>query len=81
MFNKLFDSIKNIDKKIKDVMIKGFKFSLTICAFSTLILALHSTYPYSHILFDSGLILFRTGIMFGVSFFVCAIATNTINTY
>jgi len=78
MFNKLFENIKSIDKKIKDVMLKGFKFSFILCILSTLVLATYSTYPYSNILFESGIILFRTSLMFAVYFFICGMATNTI---
>jgi hypothetical protein len=43
-----------------------------------MILELHITYPFSHIVYDAGLILFRTGIMIAVSFFMCAFATDKL---
>lgn len=40
----------------------GFKISFVLCLFATFILSLYNTYPTSHIIYDSSLILFRTGL-------------------
>ena len=78
MFNKLVDSIKNIDPSIFKVMILGFKFSFIICFLALLLLIIHNTYPSSYIVYKSGLALFRTGLTFAVGFFICALATDII---
>lgn len=62
--------IKNIDKKILSLMFNGFKFSSIILIISLYILLLYKFYPISHILFESGILLFRASLMFAVSFFI-----------
>ena len=78
MIDQLINDIKNIEEPIFKVMIKGFKFSFMVCLISFLILVVYNTYPTSHIIHKSSLILFRTGVMFAVQFFICAFATDII---
>ena len=59
-------------------MIHGFKFSFIICIISSIISFSYILNPISHILYDSGIILFKTGLTFGAMFFVCAFAIDTI---
>lgn len=78
MIKKFINSAKNIEKDILKIMISGFKFSLIICVISCIISALYILNPISHILYDSGIILFKTGLTFGVVFFICAFAMDNI---
>lgn len=78
MIKKFINSAKNIEKDIFKIMISGFKFSLVICVISCIISALYILNPISHILYDSGLILFKTGLTFGVMFFICAFTIDNI---
>ena len=78
MIDKLIDNIKEIDKPILKFMFKGLKFSASICFLSILILIAYSTYPISHIGLHSSIILFQTGIMFAVSFFICGFITDKL---
>ena len=78
MINKLINSIKNIDKKILKIMFLGFKFSFIICIISCLISLCYIFNPISHIIYISGIILFKTSITFAVSFFICAVAMDKI---
>lgn len=78
MIKKFIDSIKNIEKDIFKIMISGFKFSLVICIISCIISLLYIISPASHILYESGIILFKAGITFAVSFFLCAFAIDKI---
>jgi len=78
MIAKLISNVKEIDKSIVKVMIRGFKFSAYICIFSLLILLTYSTYPISHILLDSSLIIFRTGLFFAVGFFMCGFVVDKL---
>ena len=66
MINKLILEIKNMDMPIVKAMKVGFKISFVLCLFATFILSLYNTYPISHIIYDSSLILFRTGLFFAV---------------
>ena len=55
-----------------------FLFSLLFCLFSVLVLyTYHSRYPLP-IIFTVGTILFKSSLMFFVSFFICGIAFDTI---
>ena len=78
MIKKLIDNIKNIDKKVLKIMIYGFKFSLIICIISSLVSLYYILNPISHILYSSGIILFKTGLTFASAFFVCAFAMDKI---
>ena len=78
MITKLIDNIKSIDKNILKIMFFGFKFSFIICIISCIISLFYILNPVSHIIYDSGLILFKTSISFAVSFFICAFAMDKI---
>lgn len=78
MIKKFINSAKNIEKDILKIMISGFKFSLIVCVISCIISALYILNPVSHILYDSGIILFKTGLTFGIMFFICAFAIDNI---
>jgi len=78
MIKKVIDNIKNIDKKIKKIMITGFNFSFIICVISCIISLYYISTPISHILYNSGIILFKTGLTFASAFFVCGFAINEI---
>jgi hypothetical protein len=78
MLKQLIDNIKNIDKKVFKIMIFGFKCSFIVCFLSSIISLSYILNPISHILFDSGIILFKTGLTFASAFFVCAFAMDKI---
>ena len=78
MTKKLINNIKSIDKKILKIMIFGLKFSFIICAISCVISIYYISNPISHILYNSGIILFKTGLTFASTFFICAFAIDKI---
>ncbi len=78
MIKKLIDNIKNIDKKVLKIMIYGFNFSFIICIISCIISLSYILNPISHVLYNSGIILFKTGLTFASTFFVCAFAMDKI---
>ena len=78
MINKLILEIKNMDMPIVKAMKVGFKISFVLCLFATFILSLYNTYPISHVIYDSSLILFRTGLLLAVSSFMSALVINKI---
>lgn len=71
-------SFKNKDKKVYSIMINGFKFSAIILIVSLYILLLYKFYPISHILFQSGLLLFKVGLNFAISFYICGIVVDSL---
>lgn len=78
MIKKFINSAKNIEKDILKIMLSGFRFSLVVCIISCIISLLYILNPISHILYDSGIILFKTGLTFAAMFFVCAFAMDNI---
>jgi len=78
MLKKLIDNINNIDKKIIKIMLSGLKFSFIICITSCMISLYYISNPISHILYNSGIILFKTGLTFASTFFVCGFAIDKI---
>ena len=78
MLKKLIDNINNIDKKIIKVMVSGLNFSFIICIIACMVSLYYISTPISHILYNSGIILFKTGLTFASAFFICAIAIDKI---
>ena len=78
MIKKIITNIKNIDKSILKIMFAGLKFSLIICIISCILSLTYILNPISHIIYYSGIILFKTGLTFGIMFFVCAFAMDKI---
>ncbi len=78
MVNKFIDNFKSIEKDILKIMFLGFRFSFIICIISCIISLLYILNPISHIIYDSSIILFKTGLTFSVMFFICAFAIDKI---
>lgn len=77
MLKTIVNSIEKLDIKVKNIMVKGFEFSFIFCIFSALILLIYDFYMLP-ILYYSGLILFKTSIMFFVDFIILGIGFDTI---
>ena len=78
MIKQILDRSKKIDNKIIKIMIFGFYFSFVILLISFFISFIYILTPISHVLFKSGIILFKTGITFGVMFFISGFVIDTI---
>ena len=78
MIKKIIENVRNIEKGTLKIMFSGFKFSFTVYILSAIVLLSYIMNPTSHIIYDSGLILFKTSITFAVSFFICAFAIDKI---
>ena len=78
MIKKLTNNIKNLDKDILKIMFWGFKFSFFICILSSIVLLTYIVNPISYIILEAGTILFKTGLTFAVSFFICGFVVNNI---
>ena len=77
-FVKRFEEFKSIEKNILSVMFKGFKISFGIAIFSSLVLLFYILNPISYIIYESGIILFKTSITFLVFLFITGIVTNIV---
>lgn len=69
--------LKELDIKVKNIMINGFKFSFLFCIFSTFVLLIYNFYMLP-ILYYSGIILFKTSLMFFVDFIIIGIGFDKI---
>lgn len=78
MVKKVIDNVKNIEKDIIKIMMSGFKFSLIVGIISGIVSLLYILNPISHILYDAGIILFKTGLTFAIAFFISAFAMDKI---
>ena len=78
MINEFINKIKSIEEKTSKIMIKGFHFSFIILFISFLISLTYISNPISHVLYKSGILLFKTGLTFAVMSFISAFAIDTI---
>lgn len=69
--------LKELDIKVKNIMLNGFKFSFLFCMFSALILIIYEFYMLP-VLYYSGIILFKTSLMFFVDFIILGIGFDKI---
>ena len=77
MMRIIINKFKNLDNKVKEIMISGFKCSFIVCLLSILILLIYNFYMLP-ILYDIGTILFKTSLMFFVDFIILGIGFDTI---
>jgi hypothetical protein len=77
MFKVIKEKFKNIDKSVKNIMLKGIKFSFAFCIFSAIILLVYNFYMLP-IIYYSGTILFKTSLMFISYFIVLGVCFDTI---
>ena len=78
MIHKYINSLFDMDKKIIKIVEFGFILSMLICIIATTIFYFYNINILSYIYHDISLILFQTGIIFAIGFFVCGFATNKI---
>lgn len=77
MLEKIISKFKNLDDKVKKIMVNGFKFAFLFCIFSAIILLIYNFYTLP-ILYYIGTMLFKTSLMFFVDFIILGISFDTI---
>ena len=77
MIKMIINKFKNLDDKVKTIMINGFKFSFIFCILSIFILNVYNFYMLPT-LYYSGTLLFKTSLMFFVDFLILGIGFDTI---
>lgn len=77
MINMIIDKYKNLDDKVKNIMINGFKFSFAFLMLSVLVLGTYHLYTLP-IIYTCGTILFKTSIMFIVDFIILGVGFDTL---
>ena len=77
MIKMIMNKYNNLDNKVKNIMLKGFKFSFIFCIISTFVLLVYNFYMLP-ILYYSGIILFKTSLAFFAYFIILGIGFDTI---
>lgn len=78
MVQNLFSKITNIDKSILRIIKIILVISFSICIISALILSIYIYSPASHITYQIGLKLFKSGLMIAVFGFICGIGVDLL---
>ena len=71
-------SFFDMEEPIYKIVLFGFKLSIVICLSAICSLLLYFKFYISHDLYEGSIILFRTGLLFAIQFFICGIAINKI---
>ena len=69
MIKMVINKFKNLDDKVKKIMINGFKFSFIFLIISVLVLIVYKLYMLP-VIYYCGTILFKTSLMFFVDFII-----------
>ena len=77
MIQKIMNIFRNIDKQVKNIMIKGFKISLLYSILATCVLLTYHFYLFP-ILYLVGTILLKTSFMFFADFIILGIGFDRI---
>jgi len=77
MIKMIIEKYKNIDDKVKKIMINGFKFSFAFLILSILVLGAYQVYMLP-IIYICGTILFKTSLMFFVDFIILGIGFDIL---
>lgn len=78
MIKEITNTVKNFDLKIKDIMIKGLRFSLIVSIIGTMFLLYYISFKNSLLIYYIGLKIVALSISLGSSFFACAFAIDKI---
>jgi len=76
--NKLLNIIKNFDKNISKIVQFGFIFCFILCMIAVSILFTYESIYSLPILFYIGYSLFKSSLMFSVTFLICGISFDKI---
>ena len=71
-------TIKNFDKKIKELMFKGLYFSLGVAILATTILIFYIYFSHDNIVYYIGIEIMHLSVSFAASFIASAIAMDKI---
>ena len=82
MLHKFFSIIKdtffNLDKIALHILKNGLYFCAFLCIISILVLLVYNFFLVNPLIFEIGLTLFKTSIIFAIEFIICAIAADKI---
>ena len=78
MKNKIIEIFKNLDSKTIKIIKNGLKFCTVICAIALAILLMYTFTNTSPIIYEIGIILFKTSLLFSVEFLICGIVVDSL---
>ena len=78
MINKIIEIFKNLDSKTIKIIKNGLKFCTIICTIAIAILLVYIFTNTSPIIYEIGIILFKTSLLFSVEFLICGIVVDSI---
>lgn len=78
ILENLINTIKNFDKKIKKIMIKGLYFSLAVAVISSLILIYYISFSHNNFIYYIGIEVMHLAISFAASFIACGIVMDKV---
>ena len=78
MINQIIKNIKELEQKALITMLIGFKFCILLGFIASIILLFNILNPYSYIIYECGIILFKNSILYICTFFICAIVMDNI---
>ena len=74
----LIHTIKNFDKKIKGIMVKGLFFSLTVAILATVILIYYIYFSHNNLFYYIGIEIMHLAASYFSSFVACAIVIDKV---
>ena len=77
MIKMIINKYKNIDDKVKKIMINGFKFSFAFLILSISVLVAYKLYMLP-VIYSCGTILFKTALMFIADFIIMGVGFDTL---
>lgn len=77
MIKLITNKFNNLDKKVKQIMVNGFKFSFIFCIMSIFVL-LYYIFSNLPVLYSAGTLLFKSSILFFVEFIIFGIGFDVI---
>ena len=78
IINLLIEKFKKLDIKLKNALHIGLIFSFILCIFSSIILFTYQFVYEIPDLYYIGISLFKSSLIFGCTFIMCAISFDTI---
>lgn len=78
MIKKILKLYENLDKLTNKILNNGLKFCFTLCIISVTILLTYEAILGLPLLYHLGLALFKSSMIFGIEFFICALITDAI---
>ncbi len=70
--------LENMNSSILKLIIKIFKICLCICALSIILLIYYKCIYTYHVIYESALLLFKTGLLISVFAFICGFVIDSI---